>query len=502
MIDRRREDEEGEVGAEEDEESNDQSRSFVGPLPIDPGTISVIDQSSSISALARSAATSLGFIFKRPPIRFFRPVKISTYAALEAIAVERGQPVSVRLVRSVIRSEGLLRFTLNHFFPPFILNTLIGLTLFSSYSFLEMRLSFFFNLGSSLSDCQKSVLVPALAGAGAGAAQSLISAPLDNLRLINLTNSNRNISFGNVQSFNSTSVGQNRFTGWMPLIKKAFLPIKKQSVSGPDTVDRSNIENYKVWATRGWKMFGLSVIKDSVGFASFFAIFQVGREIGRQLARLIDRSIFHTMSSTYASSNENSAPEEVNFLKGYRTWTGRVFQSIVVVLSGATAGWTFGLVTEPFEKIRKRVWQDRLNWIVQKSLSHPTNHQSTKKSHNLNTRLARRMHDHEKLQSKQSIKLFRKTSKAFKNIRPTKIFNSSNDYRFKRLIRSIKYESLKTRIKTDISLNLTGMKSQSSTAFPGGGRPMPKISSFKSFVFSPYSIGFFVWAVCSGDFSE
>ncbi|KAI9606962.1 hypothetical protein KEM48_001733 [Puccinia striiformis f. sp. tritici PST-130] len=31
--------------------------------------------------------------------------------------------------------------------------------------------------------------------------------------------------------------------------------------------------------------------------------------------------------------------------------------------------------------------------------------------------------------------------------------------------------------------------------------PLSRVTRFRSFILSPYSIGFFVWAICSGDLS-
>jgi hypothetical protein len=55
----------------------------VGPLPLDPGSLDPT-AGSSAAAIARSAASSMAFIFKRPPLRFFRPVKSLFHSPLSS----------------------------------------------------------------------------------------------------------------------------------------------------------------------------------------------------------------------------------------------------------------------------------------------------------------------------------------------------------------------------------------------------------------------------------
>jgi len=59
-----------------------------------------------LAALSRAGATFLAVMFQRP-IRLFRPVKISTWAGLQAVAEERGKTVSAGFVRGMMRQEGV-----------------------------------------------------------------------------------------------------------------------------------------------------------------------------------------------------------------------------------------------------------------------------------------------------------------------------------------------------------------------------------------------------------
>lgn len=502
----------------------------VGPLPIDPGTIDPTD--SSAAALARSAASSLAFIFKRPPLRFFRPVKISTYGALQVMAEERGKPVSIKFVRSVIKTEGSTRFILNHVLPPFCFNTVIGLTLFTTYTTAENQLS-----SSDLT--LHPYLVPALAGGIAGAAQSLISAPLDNLRLLQAIRSDSD----HLRNF--------KFKGWIPLLKKVFLPLSHPIHSSPRS---TNSEKSKLWASRGSSMLGLSILKDSIGFATFFSLFQIGRDLGKRSAGSVDQSIYIMWTRSDAQGFDESQ----------RGWTGRILQSFVIVLSGATAGWAYGIVAEPFERIRRVLWQARFDWASMNLYDQSDRHQ-TQSSHRPSSKSSPSCHAHQdrhrlydftpkarSIDSKTSKtkapasnkvdltgppnlssnleqerhrlkEIKTKHSTIFRSERPPSVFQALEIIRLARSgeDRSNRFVSILRRgFKNKLidSTSTTGMKLDElvkpvrlihHTHSKGSLSLRPKIvpnhtsrvTGFKSFILSPYSVGFFVWAVCSGDLS-
>lgn len=64
----------------------------------------------TFAAVTRALFGTLAMLFKRP-IRLFRPVKISTFAGLQAIAQEQGRSVTPSFVRGLIRQEGVSRIT-------------------------------------------------------------------------------------------------------------------------------------------------------------------------------------------------------------------------------------------------------------------------------------------------------------------------------------------------------------------------------------------------------
>jgi hypothetical protein len=55
-------------------------------------------------AIARALVGTLAFVF-RAPVRLFRPVKLSSWNLLEAMAKREGSSLSLRYMRTLIRRE-------------------------------------------------------------------------------------------------------------------------------------------------------------------------------------------------------------------------------------------------------------------------------------------------------------------------------------------------------------------------------------------------------------
>lgn len=144
-------------------------------------------------ALARSLVGTLAFVF-RAPVRLFRPVKLSSWSLLETMAKREGRSLSLRYLRTLLRREK--RSFLPHLLlPPLLVNTTIGFCLFEAYSLTESRLlGEYYPLteveeqGTSTKKSTAPAFTPlwivAIAGGAAGAAQCIVSAPLDNVRII------------------------------------------------------------------------------------------------------------------------------------------------------------------------------------------------------------------------------------------------------------------------------------------------------------------------------
>ncbi|GAA5972626.1 hypothetical protein JCM21900_006767 [Sporobolomyces salmonicolor] len=305
---------------------------------------------STFAAFTRAFAATLAFLFKRP-IRLFRPVKISTWAGIQAIAEEQGRSVTPGFVRGLIRKEGW-RFVPRHVLPPLFVNTLIGLTLFTTYTTSESLL--LPRLPSSLSEF---LLIPFISGSLAGAAQSLLSAPLDNARLLLLRRQRfLRRAQQNPRTRRHASRGQaggTPFVGWWALLRDAVFQSSRVAAMGGSALvgARGRLEQGRRWARRGWSLFGLSLAKDSVGFGAFFLIFEVGREGARRLALTFDGI------DPFKADDDGTDGE-----KQRRSPSGLVLQSLGILVSGGVAGWVFSVVARPFERMRGAIWEGRSRW--------------------------------------------------------------------------------------------------------------------------------------------
>ncbi|GJN93477.1 hypothetical protein Rhopal_006534-T1 [Rhodotorula paludigena] len=256
------------------------------------GTNKASNAPSAYAAVSRALAGMLAFMFKRP-VRLFRPVKISTWAGIQAIAEEQGRSVTPGFVRGLLRKEGW-RFFPKHVLPPLLINATIGLTLFTSYTTSEAVLS-----RPAATPVYEFLVVPFISGSLAGAAHVF-------------------------QSARTAGVG-----------------------GDASASTRERIEQGRRWARRGWSLFGLSLVKDSVGFGTFFVLFEVGRELSRIAGLRWD-----------GIDPDREAAET----KERRTASGLVLQSFGILISGGLAGWIFSLVARPFERMRGAVWEGRSKW--------------------------------------------------------------------------------------------------------------------------------------------
>ena len=124
----------------------------------------------------------------------------------------------------------------------------------------------------------------------------------------------------------------------------------------------------------------MSLARDSVGFGSFFFIFEVSRRLAHGTSLLVDRSIawFNTSAavpspSTYSNSSrevrvdgkgkEHAHHLDVDFsYNASRTKTGRVVAAFVLLVGGAIGAFAYEWVGRPFELMRVVIWHGRRKW--------------------------------------------------------------------------------------------------------------------------------------------
>ncbi|SCZ87410.1 BZ3500_MvSof-1268-A1-R1_Chr2-2g04876 [Microbotryum saponariae] len=352
--------------------------------PVDPTSTSSSQtksgsSSSVLAALTRALFLSLAFLFKRP-IRLFRPVKISTWTGLQAIAHEHGHSkVTPAFVRSLIRKQGW-SFIPRHLVPPVLVNGLIGLTLFGVYTVSrqvrqgalhQMTPRFGWSSHQSsesylnshlppdvLSHPSTQVLIPFISGTLAGASQSIISAPLDNARLLLLRRQHHLRLYGHRTSRNQPGRPNSKpFVSWWPLLRDAVF------LNTGSTEKLSNAQKVR----RGYTLWVLTLIKDGLGFGAFFATFEVGRSVSRRMGLAWDGI------QEGDQVEENDWDEEKNQVvptptpsndpavkKKRRSAASLLLQSLGILTAGGVAGLCFALVARPFDRMRMVIYEGRM----------------------------------------------------------------------------------------------------------------------------------------------
>ncbi|EED84195.1 predicted protein [Postia placenta Mad-698-R] len=302
---------------------------------------SVQEQGNSFyAALARTATRSLALYFSRP-VRLFRPSKVNGWQTLKKLATHHGQSLSPQYLSWLVRQQGYMVIP-KHFIPPMVVNGLLGVVLWSTYTevsdALESRLS------------TQPIALAAIAGASAGGIQALIAAPAENVRL-------------------AIEGGSSSVRGWSYAWKEVFRGTQSRSA-----LDRHHevheARQVRDWmrevgdmAGRGWDGWGWGCAKDicgtklcatplylaimlivdtSIGFAVFFSIFEVTRRFAMK---------------TKAASN-NFTPSGTS--DRMRRHIPRVVHATTLVTGGAVAGLAYELTCRPWDIARKAVHVDRL----------------------------------------------------------------------------------------------------------------------------------------------
>lgn len=122
--------------------------------------------------------------------------------------------------------------------PPLIVNSIVGFTLFSTYTITESVLKY-------MPDGTISpYAIPFISGATAGAAQSIISSPLDNIRAI--------LASQSAASKGRTAVKSPQWQGWRNIAVQALFP-KWLSTGTPFRT--APITFFLNWWRSSWSLF-------------------------------------------------------------------------------------------------------------------------------------------------------------------------------------------------------------------------------------------------------
>ena len=241
-----------------------------------------------------------------------------------------------------------------HFVPPMLVNGLLGVVLWSTYSEVSSRLEP--HLASH------PTTLAALSGACAGGAQALVAAPAENMRF--------------------ALEGTSPATGWSDAWKEVFLKTEPTTPMAPSEKMRE-ARQVRDWmrevgemAGRGWEGWGWGCAKDicggyysfvipanplligsrcvmPLGFAVFFAIFDITRRCAAETKAMSQTVLDRTPQVLLGSESDRR-------FRSVRKHTPRVVHATTLVTGGAIAGLAYELVSRPWDAMRRAVHHDRL----------------------------------------------------------------------------------------------------------------------------------------------
>ncbi|KAG8947280.1 hypothetical protein FRC04_010856 [Tulasnella sp. 424] len=329
------------------------------------------DVFSSVSgALGRSLTRALALYFARP-VRLFRPSKVTGWMTLQSAAARHNASLSPQYLTLLIKTEGW-KVIPRHFLPPLIVNSALGAILFETFTLSNRQLH-------SLYPDTPTVVLASTSGALAGALHAFAGAPADNVRLV--------LERGLDPSRHSSTRGH---SGWRQAWMEVFRQIDhvdKPRIEGKEIItvatgvkSRQEARELRAWIkevkgmSRGWDGVWWGVGKDVVGFAIFFALFDVSRNLANRTAAYLDPSICLTPAPkqaaltvessepSYSKQDKDDEYESSNaMLPASKVTKARVGHGIVLVGGGVAAGLGYEFAGRPFDNARRIVHEQRLH---------------------------------------------------------------------------------------------------------------------------------------------
>lgn len=162
--------------------------------------------------------------------------------------------------------------------------------------------------------------VAAIAGGVAGGVQAVLAAPAENIRVI--------LEGGSIHG------------DWRNVWREAFQGTDPK-LNGMKTREAREAQAWmhevRGMVGRGWEGWRIGVAKDIVGFAAFFALFDVSRRTANSVGRAISPDSPHVEEADRATT-----------LASY----SRVVHGTMLVTGGVVAGLVYELIGRPFEVMR------------------------------------------------------------------------------------------------------------------------------------------------------
>ncbi|KAA1474896.1 hypothetical protein DENSPDRAFT_825136 [Dentipellis sp. KUC8613] len=278
------------------------------------------------AAVARTLTRTAALYFSRP-VRLFRPSKISGWHSLRGLASHEGASLTPQFLSGLVKAQGLIVIP-KHFAPPLVVNAALGTVLWATYAETSSALQPF--LGSY------PVAIAALSGAAAGGSQALVAAPTENVRL-------------------AIEGGKSGSRGWAHAWKAVFRDTRTAiSDHGAKNASLDDIRQLRSWmkdvrdmAGRGWDGWGWGLAKDVFGFAAFFSIFELTRRVAAGL-----KAATQDLVEPY--------PLDDDHRHSVRRFAPRIVHGVALVSGGAVAGWTYEVMSRPWDAARRAVYLDRV----------------------------------------------------------------------------------------------------------------------------------------------
>ena len=257
-------------------------------------------------------------------------------------------------------------------------NLAIGFTLFQTYTLTQDVL--LRKRHAELANEQAGTFTPmsvvVVAGAAAGAAQCIIAAPLDNIRLVVQRLLVRDVS----SQVTLPAIVRHPLETWRTILQAAALPFLPQRwynrliqhMTSPtalrepktSTVFRHLPHHLRLLSRRvhGISM-ALSLLRDSAGFSCFFVSFELARRVAFHASLAVDNVVRilrrQGPGALTKSRKSDDAQEDVHLDFSYnasRTVYGRITAAFILVCGGAVGALLYELVSRPIEYVRMVLW--------------------------------------------------------------------------------------------------------------------------------------------------
>lgn len=276
---------------------------------------------SASTAGIRALLFQISTLYLRTPAKLFRPSRFDYMASVRILLHGdlHGKPYNfwshstLGMVINAVRKHGW-RFIPDQILPPLIANSLTGVVLYTSYLTSLQHFNngkaymyIYNNKGAPSLSNDPSPLDTFRAGFVAGAAQSLVAAPLDAI----------------YARSNAAEILEGKHkTMWEYGIYK----LKQVGLVG-------------VFAG-----FSASFIKESVGFGVYFATFEIIKNQGYHSVRIISEKLDYCKS--YLLKREYHADAE-------NSPSARILQTFFILLAGASAAFSLLAIQYPVSKVQK-----------------------------------------------------------------------------------------------------------------------------------------------------